>query len=100
MVYPETFQVSLPGDREIQVTRSFGAPRQLVFDAFTNPDLVKRWLLGPPGWTMPVCEIDLKVGGRYRYVWRKPGVKDMGIGGMFREVVWPARLVANEEVDE
>ena len=100
MVYPETFQVSLPGDREIQVTRSFGAPRQLVFDAFTNPDLVKRWLLGPPGWTMPVCEIDLKVGGRYRYVWRKPGVKDMGIGGTFREVAPLDRLVATEKFDE
>ncbi len=74
MVYPDTFQISQPSDREIQVTRNFGAPRQLVFDAFTKPDLVKRWLLGPPGWTMPVCEIDLKAGGGYRYVWSKPGV--------------------------
>jgi uncharacterized protein YndB with AHSA1/START domain len=55
MVYPDTFQISLPSDREIQVTRTFAAPRQLVFDAFTKPDLVRRWLLGPPGWTMPVC---------------------------------------------
>ena len=100
MVYPDTFQLSLPSDREIQVTRNFGAPRQLVFDAFTKPDLVKRWLLGPPGWTMPVCEIDLKVGGRYRYVWSKPGVKDMGMGGAFREVAPLERLVATEKFDE
>ena len=100
MVYPDTFQLSLPSDREIQVTRNFDAPRQLVFDAFTKPDLVKRWLLGPPGWTMPVCEIDLKVGGRYRYVWSKPGVKDMGMGGAFREVAPLERLVATEKFDE
>jgi uncharacterized protein YndB with AHSA1/START domain/effector-binding domain-containing protein len=100
MFYPESFNVTTPSDHEIQVTRDFDAPRQLVFDAFTKPDLVRRWLLGPPGWTMPVCEIDLKVGGTYRYVWRKSGVKDMGIGGMFREVVSPARLVATEKFDE
>ncbi len=100
MFYPSSFQVSTPGDREIEVTRVFDAPRQLVFDAFTKPDLVRRWLLGPPGWTMPVCEIELKVEGRYRYVWRKPGVKDMGIGGVFREIVSPSRLVATEKFDE
>ena len=100
MVYPETFQVSLPRDREIQVTRNFGAPRQLVFDAFTKPDLVKRWLLGPPGWTMPVCDIDLKVGGTYRYVWSKPGLPDMGMGGTFQEVAPLARVVATEKFDE
>jgi uncharacterized protein YndB with AHSA1/START domain/effector-binding domain-containing protein len=98
--YPDSFKVSTPSDREIQVTRDFDAPRQLVFDAFTKPDLVSRWLLGPPGWTMPVCDIDLKVGGKYRYVWRKPGVPDMGMGGVFREIVSPARLVATEEFDE
>ena len=100
MIYPETFQMSLPGDREIQVTRHFGAPRQLVFDAFTKPDLVKRWLLGPPGWTMPVCEIDLKPGGRYRYVWSKPGVEEMGGGGVFQQVTPPALIVATERFDE
>jgi len=100
MVYPDTFQLSLPSDREIQVTRNFDAPRQLVFDAFTKPDLVKRWLLGPPGWTMPVCEIDLKVGGKYRYVWSKPDVNDMGMGGTFREVAPLERLVATEKFDE
>ena len=63
-------KVTMPSDREIAMTRVFDAPRTLVFDAHTKPELVKRWLLGPPGWTMPVCEIDLRVGGKYRWVWR------------------------------
>ncbi len=100
MFYPDTFQISTPSDREIQITRDFHAPRQLVFDAFTKPELVRLWLLGPPGWTMPVCEIDLKVGGAYRYVWRKEGVSDMGLGGVFQEIVSPKRLVATERFDE
>lgn len=100
MRYPESFKLSTPSDREIQVVRLFGAPRQLVFDAFTNPDLVRQWLLGPPGWTMPVCEIDLRVGGKYRYVWRKGGVKDMGMSGVFREIARPRLIVATEKFDE
>jgi uncharacterized protein YndB with AHSA1/START domain len=100
MFHVDSFEVTTPTDREIVITRSFHAPRQLVFDAFTKPDLVRRWLLGPEGWTMPVCEIDLRVGGAYRYVWRKTGVPDMGMGGVFREVVVPSRLVATEKFDE
>ena len=93
--------VTTPSDREILMTRVFGAPRQLVFDAFTKPDLVRRWLLGPDGWTMPVCEIDLRVGGRYRYVWRneKSG-KEMATGGVFRDVAVPARLVNTEKFED
>ena len=86
MFYPDTFQISTPSDREIRITRDFDAPRELVFDAFTKPELVRRWLLGPPGWTMPICEIDLS-GGAYRYVWRKEGVSDMGLGGVSRDRV-------------
>jgi uncharacterized protein YndB with AHSA1/START domain len=100
MFYPDSFNVSTPSDREIQVTRDFHAPRRLVFDAFTKPDMVRRWLLGPSGWTMPVCEIDLRVGGAYRYVWRKEGEKDMGMGGVFRDIVPPERLVATERFDD
>ena len=100
MYYPESFKVTTPSDREIAIARDFDAPRQLVFDAFTKPELVRRWLLGPPGWTMPVCEIDLRVGGTYRYVWRKEGAKDMGMGGTFREVVSPERIVATEKFDD
>jgi uncharacterized protein YndB with AHSA1/START domain/effector-binding domain-containing protein len=99
--YPESFKVSTPSDREIAIERDFDAPRTLVFDAFTKPELVRRWLLGPDGWSMPVCEIDLRVGGRYRYVWRKDATGQvMGLGGEFREVVRPARIVATERFDE
>ena len=100
MLYPGSFQVTTPTEREIEIARDFHAPRQLVFDAFTKPELVRRWLLGPDGWSMPVCEIDLRVGGTYRYVWRKDGVKDMGMGGVFREVAAPDRLVATEKFDD
>ena len=100
MVYRDSFRLSTPSNNEIQVTRQFGAPRQLVFDAFTKPALVRRWLLGPPGWSMPVCDIDLKAGGTYRYVWRKAGENDMGMGGTFREIVAPERIVVTEKFDK
>ncbi len=93
-------QVTTPSDREIVMTRVFDAPRQLVFDAHTKPDLVRRWLLGPPGWTMPVCEIDLRVGGRFRSVWRKDDGVEMGMGGVFREIVRPERIVHTELFDQ
>ena len=94
-------QVTTPTDREIVLTRVFDAPRTLVFDAFTRPELLTRWLLGPPGWSMGVCEVDLKVGGTYRYGWRhdKDGTV-MGMGGVFREIAAPERLVATERFDE
>jgi uncharacterized protein YndB with AHSA1/START domain len=88
------------GDREIVMTRVFDAPRRMVFDAMTKPALVKQWLLGPPGWTMPVCEIDLRVGGAYRYVWRHTNGKEMGMGGVYREIVPQERLVCTELFDE
>lgn len=89
------------GDREIVMTRDFNAPRTLVFDAFTKPELLKQWLLGPPGWTMLVCEIDLRVGGAYRYVWRQSSDgREMGMGGIYREISAPERVVATEKFDE
>jgi uncharacterized protein YndB with AHSA1/START domain len=96
-----TVKIAAHGDRELVMTRVFDAPRHLVFDAFTKPELVKRWLLGPPGWSMPVCEIDLRVGGKYRYVWRrdKDGT-EMATGGVFREIVPPERIVNTEQFDE
>jgi len=101
LFYPQTFKLSTPSDREILVERDFDAPRALVFDAFTRPDLVRRWLLGPDGWTMPVCQIDLRVGGAYRYVWRKESTgADMGMGGTFREIVPPQKLVITEKFDD
>ena len=67
-------QVTLPSDSEVQVTRSFKAPRALVFRAFTEPELVRRWMLGPPGWAMPVCEMDVRPGGTYRWRWRSDAI--------------------------
>ena len=95
-----TLQITTPSEREIAMTRVFDAPRRLVFDAHTKPELVKRWLLGPPGWTMPVCEIDLRVGGKYRYVWQNQDGTAMGMGGVFREIIRPERLVATESFDQ
>lgn len=89
-----------PTDREVVITRDFAGPRDLVFECHTVPALVRRWLLGPPGWTMPVCDIDLRVGGQYRYVWRSPEGNDMGMGGTFREIVRPERIVTNELFDD
>jgi len=95
-----SFHVTTPSDREIAMTRVFEVPRQLVFEAITQPELVSQWLLGPPGWSMPVCEIDLRVGGKYRYVWRHQNGKEMASGGEFREIVPPERLVATERFED
>jgi len=93
-------KVTAHGDREIVMTRVFNAPRHLVWEAFTRPELVKRWLLGPDGWSMPVCEIDLRVGGSYRYVWRHTDGGEMGMGGVYREIEIPEQVVATEKFDE
>jgi uncharacterized protein YndB with AHSA1/START domain len=93
-------KVSTRGDREIVMTRVFDAPRRLVFDALTKPELVKKWLLGPPGWTMPVCEIDARVGGAYRFLWRGADGTEMGSRGVCREIVPPERFVATERFDD
>lgn len=93
-------KVTTPSDREIAMTRVFNAPRRLVFEALSKPELVKQWLLGPPGWTMPVCEIDLRVGGAYRFLWRGPDGAEMGTRGVFRETSPPERFVATEKFDD
>ena len=93
-------QITTRGERELVMTRAFDAPRHLVWDALTKPALVRRWLLGPPGWSMPVCEIDLRVGGAYRWVWKRDADgTTMGMGGVYREIVKPERLVATELFD-
>jgi len=97
----ETFNITAHGNREILVTRLFDAPRRLVFDAYTKPELIKQWLLGPDGWSMPVCKVDLRVGGKYRYVWKSDADgREMGMGGIYREVVPPERIVVTEVFDE
>lgn len=85
-----------PSDREVLLTRVVGAPRRLVFAAWTEPRHLQRWLTGPEGWTMPVCEIDLRPGGRWRYVYRKASGKEMTLTGSVLEVAPPERLVTTE----
>jgi|SRR5215469_11814892 len=96
----QTLHVTARGEREIVMTRVFDAPRTLVWDAFTTPELLKRWLLGPPGWSMPVCETSQKVGGSYRYVWQGPDGIQMAAGGVIREFTPPERLVGTEKFDD
>jgi uncharacterized protein YndB with AHSA1/START domain len=96
----EKAQVTQPSEREVKVRRSFKAPRALVYKAYTEPQLVKRWLLGPPGWSMPVCEMDVRVGGRYRWRWRSDqDGSEFGFAGTFREVQPTSRLVHTEAYD-
>jgi uncharacterized protein YndB with AHSA1/START domain len=67
---PGVTAFATPNDREVEFTRVLDAPRRLVFDAWTQPKHIQQWMLGPEGWTMPECAIDLRVGGSWRYVWR------------------------------
>jgi uncharacterized protein YndB with AHSA1/START domain len=100
MTNTETLQVTTPSEREIVMTRVFDAPRSLVFDAWTKPELLERWLGVRNGWSFAVCEVDLRVGGAYRFVWRGPDGAEMGMGGVYREIVAPERLVSTEKFDE
>jgi uncharacterized protein YndB with AHSA1/START domain len=91
--------VTTAGDREIVITRNFDAPRRLVWRTLTEPELVKRWMFGPNGWSFTTCEIDLRVGGAYRYEWRNDDGRSMGLGGVYREIAQPDRLVNTERFD-
>ena len=96
-----TLKVTMPSDREIAMTREFNAPRRLVWDAHTKPELVRKWLLGPPGWSMPVCKIDLRVGGSYRYEWRNDADgTTMAMGGTYKEIKPIERIVQTEKFDD
>ena len=85
-----------PSDREIAATRVFDAPRRLVYEAHTNPKHLPNWMLGPEGWTMPVCEIDLRPGGTWHFVWRKADGSEMAMRGTYKEVVPPEKVVTTE----
>jgi uncharacterized protein YndB with AHSA1/START domain len=96
----EKARVTLPSDREVLVTRSFRAPRKLVYRAYTEPALMQRWLTAMPGWSMPVCEMDVRVGGRYRWYWRNDeDGSGFGFEGTFREVQAAARIVHTQAFD-
>jgi uncharacterized protein YndB with AHSA1/START domain len=100
MIMPAPAQVTLPSDREVRVTRQFDAKRETVYRAHTEPELVKKWMLGPPGWAMPVCEMDVRPGGKYRWRWRSDSdQQEFGFHGTFQEVEKPARLVHDEYYD-
>jgi uncharacterized protein YndB with AHSA1/START domain len=93
-------QVSTPSDRELAMTRVFDAPRSMVFDAWTKPELLRRWLGVFGSWTFAVCEVDLRVGGKYRFVWRGKDGNEMVMGGVYREIVRPERIVCTEKFDD
>ena len=96
----EKADVTLPSDQEVMVTRDFNAPRELVYRAYTTPALVQRWCLGPPGWAMPVCEMDVRVGGKFRWRWRsEEDGKEFGFHGEYREVIAPRKIVHTEFYD-
>jgi uncharacterized protein YndB with AHSA1/START domain len=92
-----TSSYTMPTDREIRVTRVAAAPMAAIFGMWTVPANVQRWLLGPEGWSMPVCEIDLRAGGEWRYVWRKRDGREMAMGGSYREVRPPSHVVWTEK---
>lgn len=99
MTKPEPVTVTTPTDRQIVLTRSFDAPCQLVFDALTRPELLIRWF-GARGWNLVVCEVDLRVGGAWRFVSRGPDGTEMGHGGVYRVILPPDRLVYTERYDD
>jgi uncharacterized protein YndB with AHSA1/START domain len=93
-----TLQVSTAGPREVVLTRVFDAPRDLVWEAFTRPDLLKRWF-GPRGWSLDICDLDMRVGGGFRFVLHGPDGKQMGMRGSYRELQPPVRSVHMESFD-
>jgi uncharacterized protein YndB with AHSA1/START domain len=99
MLNTGTLKVTTPSDREIVLTRVFDAPRQLVFDAITKPELLKRWF-GPHGHSLVVCEVDFRVGGAWRFVLEDPEGRSMGMSGVYQEIVPGERTVHTEAFDD
>jgi len=95
MKSPSDIVITTPSEREVVMTRAFDAPRALVFEAFTSAEILPQWLEAP-GRAMTVCEVDLRVGGGYRFVWTGPGRKDVGSFGVYRDIVVPERVVRTE----
>jgi uncharacterized protein YndB with AHSA1/START domain len=91
-----TTTLTMVSDEEIAISRAFDAPRQLVFEAHTNPEHVSQWLLGPEDWTMPVCEIDLRLGGSWHFVWQHADGRRLDMSGVYREIVSPERIINTE----
>jgi uncharacterized protein YndB with AHSA1/START domain len=92
--------ITTPSDREIAMSREFDAPRALVFQAWTTPELLARWLGVHRSWKMVTCKIDLRPGGSYHWAWRDSEGREMGMRGEYREVVVPERIVSTEVFDD
>lgn len=91
-------EVTTPGNHDVVVKRKFNAPLALVWRCYTDPALVQRWMLGPPGWSMPVCEIDFRVGGQYLYRWRSDDDgSEFGFTGTYKEIIDQARIAHSEK---
>ncbi|HJX93421.1 MAG TPA: SRPBCC family protein [Pyrinomonadaceae bacterium] len=95
----KTLTITTPSDREVMLTREFDAPATMVFDALTKPEWLKRWY-GPAGWTLVVCDIDLQVGGAWRFVVRQPAGKEIGQRGVYQEIDIPNRIVNTESWED
>lgn len=93
-------KVAARGERAILITRRFSAPRALVFDAMTRPEMMKNWFHGPPGWTLTTCEMRLEVGSTYRWAWTNEKGHEMGMGGTVLEVDPPSLLKTTEKFDD
>jgi uncharacterized protein YndB with AHSA1/START domain len=92
-------EISTPSEREVLLTRVFAAPREMVFKALSQPELLKRWC-GPSGWTMAMCEVDFTVGGKWRFLMRRPDGKEFGQFGVYQEIVPNEKIVNTELWDD
>jgi uncharacterized protein YndB with AHSA1/START domain len=90
------FSMTTPTERELVLTRLFDAPRALVFEACTSPRHLPHWMPGPPGWTISVCEVDLRTGGSWRLRWRNSGNVEMEMHGIYRDISSPELLVSTD----
>lgn len=99
MIHQPGMKVTTPGDNQIVITRTFRAPRALVWDTMTKPDLIRKWLFGPPGWVMTTLEDDQRPGGAFRWAWCGPNGEELAMHGVNREFVPPHRIVRTETFD-
>ena len=97
MKHTASLKLAPRGDHELLITRVFDGPRRRVFDAFTKPELLERWLLSPTGWALKECDVDLRLGGTYRMVWRSPENREMAARGVYREIIPLKRVVYTEK---
>jgi uncharacterized protein YndB with AHSA1/START domain len=95
----DKLKITLPSDTEILMSRVFDAPRHLVFEAMTKPEHIQRWWGCMDGFSMPVCDVDFRVGGKYRFVGRGPDGVEFGFSGEYKEIVVPSKVVNTEIFD-